>query len=61
LQALSQAFFIPDAAELQSWIQHHPEYAPDQLRRLAVCIADSRKFGKKERAAFLASVDQAII
>eukprot|EP00884_Botryococcus_braunii_P006418 jgi/Botrbrau1/15778/Bobra.4_1s0133.5 len=56
-----KAYFIADTAELQHWILQHPEYAPEQLRRLALCVADSRRLGKKDRATFLSSIEQVIV
>ena len=51
-----QAYFIADIAGLGEWMARHPEYSPEQMQLLANAVADFKGLRKKEKAAFVASV-----
>ena len=53
---LLQAYFIADIAGLGEWMARHLEYSPEQKQLLAGAVADFKGIRKKERAAFVASV-----
>ena len=51
-----QAFFIADIAGLGEWVARHPEYSTEQMQLLASAVADFKGLRKKEKTAFVASV-----
>ncbi len=53
---LAQAYFIADIAGLGEWMARHLEYGAEQKQLLVNGVADFKGLRKKEKAAFVASV-----
>ncbi len=56
-----QAFFITDAGSLGRWAAAHTEYCPQQHAMLACAVADFKGLRKRDRAIFVAAVEQAML
>jgi len=56
-----QAFFITDAGSLGRWAAARPEYRPEQHAALAAAVADFKGLRRRDRAAFVAAVEQAML
>ena len=56
-----QAFFLTDAGSLGRWAAAHAEYAPEQHAMLACAVAEFKGLRKRERATFVAAVEQAML
>ncbi|KAK9832750.1 hypothetical protein WJX81_008241 [Elliptochloris bilobata] len=56
-----KAFFITDASSLGRWAAAHAEYRPEQHAALACAVADFKGLRKRDRAVFIAAVEQAMI
>ena len=54
------ACYLGSLAELIAWAQAHSEYARHQVLDLTGVIADSKGLKKRERAAMLAQMEQAL-
>ena len=53
---LLQAFFITEIEGLGEWMIRHPEYNQEQKQLLAGAVAEFKGLKKKEKAAFVVSV-----
>jgi len=53
---LLQAFFITDIGGLGDWMAKHLEYSAEQKQLLGSAIAEFKGLKKKEKVAFIASV-----
>lgn len=56
-----QAFFVTSPADLQHWVQTHPEYSREHLMLLAGSIADFKGLKKKDRQVLLDLIESSIM
>ncbi|KAK9817254.1 hypothetical protein WJX72_011915 [[Myrmecia] bisecta] len=56
-----KAFFIPSIPDLEHWVQTHPEYSREQLVLLATAMAEFMGMKKKDKAEFLAQIQEIIM
>lgn len=56
-----QAFFVTDAGNLGRWAAAHTEYCPEQHAALACAVANFKGLRKRDCAAFVAAVEQAMM